>query len=252
MPRARNPNRDKAYQIWLEHKGTITNRQLAEMLGENEKVIAVWKQRDKWNVVQQTNESCTTNKITKKRGAPKGSKNALGNDGGPPENNQNATKHGFFRRIFPDDEETLAIIDEIQIKKPIDILWENIIIQYTAIARAQKIMFVNDQDDMTKWIKKQRTMGENVTETEFEIQFSWEKQANFLQAQSRAISTLQNQIKKYEEMLPNSLENEEQRLRIEKLKAELSNMTGEDEDDNITSLAEIIKLSAEMVKKNES
>lgn len=61
MPRERNPNRDKAYKIWLEHNGDITNRQIAEMLGENEKVIAVWKQRDKWNVVQQSpDESCTT------------------------------------------------------------------------------------------------------------------------------------------------------------------------------------------------
>lgn len=61
MPRERNPNREKAHQIWIEHKGDITNRQIAEMLGENEKVIAVWKQRDRWNVVQQSDESCTTN-----------------------------------------------------------------------------------------------------------------------------------------------------------------------------------------------
>lgn len=87
MPRERNPNRDKAYKIWLEHNGDITNRQIAEMLGENEKVIAVWKQRDKWNVVQQSpDESCTT----KKRGAPKGNKNAAGNGGGAPPGNKNA------------------------------------------------------------------------------------------------------------------------------------------------------------------
>lgn len=87
MPRERNPNRDKAYKIWLEHNGDITNRQIAEMLGENEKVIAVWKQRDKWNVVQQSSdESCTT----KKRGAPKGNKNAAGNGGGAPPGNKNA------------------------------------------------------------------------------------------------------------------------------------------------------------------
>lgn len=63
MPRERNPNRDKSYQIWLEHKGDISNRRIAELLGENEKVIAVWKQRDKWNVVQQSKESCTTNGV---------------------------------------------------------------------------------------------------------------------------------------------------------------------------------------------
>ncbi|WP_246020980.1 phage terminase small subunit-related protein [Paenibacillus lentus] len=62
MARARDPNRDHAKEIWLEHGGDITNRRIAEMLGVDEKKIAVWKQRDKWNVVQQ------------KRGAPKGNK----------------------------------------------------------------------------------------------------------------------------------------------------------------------------------
>ena len=60
MPRARNPNRDKAYQIYKEHGGAITNRDLAALLNEDEKVVAVWKSRDKWNVVQQSKESCTT------------------------------------------------------------------------------------------------------------------------------------------------------------------------------------------------
>ena len=70
MPRQRSPNRDKAYDIWKEHKGNITNRQIAEQLGENEKTIAVWKQRDKWavekNVVKQKKKSCTTKQNNKK------------------------------------------------------------------------------------------------------------------------------------------------------------------------------------------
>lgn len=70
LPRQRSPNRDKAYDIWKEHKGNITNRQIAEQLGENEKTIAVWKQRDKWagekNVVQQKKKSCTTKQNNKK------------------------------------------------------------------------------------------------------------------------------------------------------------------------------------------
>lgn len=58
MPRVRNPNRDRAAEIYREHGGNITNRKIAEILGEDEKVIAVWKQRDKkaWglDVVQQS------------------------------------------------------------------------------------------------------------------------------------------------------------------------------------------------------
>lgn len=34
--------------------------QLAEMLDEDARVIAVWKQRDKWNVVQQTIKRVTS------------------------------------------------------------------------------------------------------------------------------------------------------------------------------------------------
>lgn len=71
MPRERSPNRDKAFEIYKEHNGNIENREIAKILGENEKVIAVWKQRDKWNeklnVVQQINESCTTKIKRKKR-----------------------------------------------------------------------------------------------------------------------------------------------------------------------------------------
>lgn len=63
----------------------------------------------------------------------KGNKNSIGNSGGfAPKGNQNASKHGFFSRIFPNDEETHDILNEIQIKKPFDILWENIQIQYLA------------------------------------------------------------------------------------------------------------------------
>lgn len=41
MPRQRSPNRDKAFEIYKEHKGNITNREIASILNEDEKVIAV-------------------------------------------------------------------------------------------------------------------------------------------------------------------------------------------------------------------
>lgn len=87
MARARDPNRDRALEIWQEHGGNITNRQIAEQLGVDEKKIAVWKQRDKWNVVQQTNSNVVQQK---KRGAPKGNKNAIGNSSGAPAGNKRA------------------------------------------------------------------------------------------------------------------------------------------------------------------
>ncbi|MCP3763889.1 terminase small subunit [Domibacillus sp. A3M-37] len=64
MARRRDPKRDEAFRIWKQHKGEITNRAIADQLGIDEKKIAVWKQRDKWNVVQQTKKNVVQQKKT--------------------------------------------------------------------------------------------------------------------------------------------------------------------------------------------
>jgi len=80
MPRPRNPNRDKAYELFELHNGNIENRRIADNVGEDEKKIAVWKIRDKWvdrlkkkdvvqhssDVVQQTGKCRTTKRAKKK------------------------------------------------------------------------------------------------------------------------------------------------------------------------------------------
>lgn len=148
-----------------------------------------------------------------------------GKSTGPPLANKNAQKHGFYAKIFPDDEETQSIVAEIQIKSPIEILWEQIVIQYTAIARAQKIMWVKDREDETT-TKVGYQSGKIIGE-KWEVQHAWDKQANFLTAQSRAIQTLERLIGRYEQLLAKDLETEEQQLRMEKLKAEITRLRGD-------------------------
>ena len=221
MPRNRNPNRDKAFEIYKSHKGNITNREIAKLLNEDEKVIAVWKSRDKWNVVQQSFKCCTT----RKRGGQVGNKNAEGHGGtGPPEN-KNAEKHGFFSRHLP--KETFSIIQEIEQKSQLDILWENIQIAYAAIIRAQQIMYVRDKKDMTT-TKIQHKNGENVIEERWEVQQAWDKQATFLKAQARAQAELRSLIKQYDEMLHKNwdMATEGQRNRIKLLKVQTEKMQG--------------------------
>ena len=207
MPRERSPNRDKAFEIYKEHGGKITNRAIADMLG-----------KDKWdeqlNGVLQTKERSTP----KRHGAPPGNKNAAGH--GAPARNKNAEKHGFFSKYLPP--ETLEIMQAIEGKSPLDILWDQIMIQYTAIIRAQQIMYVRDRADMTK---EQTLSGD--TSDAWEVQQAWDKQANFLQAQSKAMTALNGMIKQYEDMLKKDLATEEQRARIDKLKAETGRLTGE-------------------------
>ncbi|RFB07661.1 hypothetical protein DZB88_30270 [Bacillus sp. OE] len=218
MARQRSPNRDRAKEIYINNNGDITNKSIAELLGEKEKTVSNWKSRDKWesNVVLQTNECSTTNK----RGAQKKNQNALGNKGGSaPKRNSNAVSHGFFRKHFPEDVADLAA--EIMEKNPIDMLWENITIQYTAIIRAQRLMFVKDQEDISREVKKETDMG-----TEYEIQFAWDKHANFLNAQSRAMSTLSSLIRDFDKLA--NIDDERRaklnlmNAQIDKLKADIN------------------------------
>lgn len=201
-------------------------KDIAEKHDVSVNTVKSWKTRYKWDRkgVHTNNEKLRTQKKT---GAPINNKNAVGNSGnknpkwgnknavghGPPKGNDNAVTHGFFRKHFPEDVADLAA--EIMEKNPIDMLWENITIQYTAIIRAQRLMFVKDQEDTSREIKKETDMG-----TEYEIQFAWDKHATFLNAQSRAMSTLVGLIEKYDKLA----NTEEQKLRIEKLKKEIASI----------------------------
>lgn len=62
LPKCRSKNRDKAFEIYKEHNGEITNRKIAELLGEKENTISNWKCRDKWNAVLQKNDCSTAKK----------------------------------------------------------------------------------------------------------------------------------------------------------------------------------------------
>lgn len=162
----------------------------------------------------------------KKRGAPIGNKNATG-----PPGNKHAEKFGFFSKYLP--EETRELIEEIQTKDEIDILWEQISIQYAAIIRAQRVMYVKDKEEMIKEIKKEEYTADGDSKLEYEFQFAWDRQATFLNAQSRAMSELRSLIKQYDSMVNNNLElvTEEQRLRIEKLKAEVGKLSNKQDND---------------------
>lgn len=179
-----------------------------------------WVKRHGWSAEKKRRNEKGAHK--KKRGAPLNNKNAVGNKGGAaPKGNKNAETHGFFSKYLP--EEAFAIMQEIQVKDPLDLLWENIVIQYTAIIRAQRIMYVKDQDDKT--VERVGHRSGKVRGEEWEVQQAWDKQANFLQAQSRAMKTLESMIRQYNELLKSSLATEEQQLRIKKMEAEIDKIT---------------------------
>ena len=174
--------------------------------------IKRWAYKDKW--IQKND--------TKKTTETKQPRQRKINLGGAPIKNINAVKHGLFAKYLP--AETLELVGAIETMSPIDILWENICLKYAAIIRSQKIMYVKDADDFTARVVAE---GKGMA---YQYNEAYDKQATFLTAQSRAMGTLMNLIKQYEEMCNSELATEEQKLRIEKLKKEINNGA----DDKIT------------------
>ncbi|MEH6988136.1 phage terminase small subunit [Cytobacillus firmus] len=129
--------------------------------------------------------------------------------------NKVAEKHGLFSKFLPRD--TLEIMESLNERSPTDLLWNQIQIQYAAIIRAQRIMFVENKDDITKALKKKKdsNFGE---EREWEYQFAWDKHANFLNAQSRAMGELRSLIKQFDEM---AHIHDERRLKVELMRANI-------------------------------
>lgn len=239
MPKVRNPDRIKAEEIYLNNKGNIELVKIAKKLKRPPGTIRGWKNKDKWDdklngTFQENNEKDTERSKRKKRkkGGQPGNKNAVGH--GAPKRNKNAETHGLFTKYLP--EETLELIEDIQTISIIDILWDQIMIQYAAIIRSQKIMYVESKNEMIKELKKKKEYdGETASssELEYEFQFAWDRQAVYLQAQSRAMAELRNMISKYDELCKSDMVTEEQRLRIEKLKVDIDKIKEDKGDKNI-------------------
>lgn len=222
MGRARDPNRDKAFEIYSENNGNIELVEIAERLGVSAGTVRGWKSKDKWELkIKGTFQKKNTERSKKPRGAPKGSKNALGH--GAPKGNTNALKHGLFAKYLP--QEVYEIAQELSDKQPIDILWENITLTYANLLHAQRILFVQDVEDSDTFVTSTCKAG-----TGYEHHTAWDKQGKALAAIARAQSELKSMIKTYDELTRSPLVTEEQRLRIDNLKAQLGS---DDEDDTV-------------------
>lgn len=107
MARQRNPNRDKAKELWLKSGGSMKLKDIAAELGVAENAVRKWKSEDKWEKERsdKTKRNAPKKKNTPKKphGAPIGNQNAVGNaGGGAPLGNTNALKHGGYSSIFWD------------------------------------------------------------------------------------------------------------------------------------------------------
>ncbi|AKQ71762.1 MULTISPECIES: phage terminase small subunit [Bacillus] len=228
---------EKHIQAQKDYVKGMKYKDLAEKYGVSVNTIKSWKRRHGWE--RKKGAPSEKSVHTKKVGAPPGNINALGNNGGAPKGNQNAKTHGFFSKFLP--EETLEIMEEIQERSTTDMIWDQIQIQYAAIIRAQRIMFVQDKDDIAKELKKTKE-SDLSSEEEFEIQFAWDRHATFLNAQSRAMGELRSLIKQFDALAHGEderrLKLDQMRLNIEKTKAEIERLN---DDENDSTFEIIIK-----------
>lgn len=180
--------------------------------------IRSWKNRYQWDC----NVAKKKRNVAKHRGGQKGNRNAAGH--GAPKKNKNAEKYGFFSKYLP--EETREIFLAIEQADPLDLLWHQIQIAYTAIIRAQKIAYVKDRNDKT--VEKVEEKDGNVIGERWEVQQAWDKQNEFLKAQARAQAELRSMIKQYDEMLHKDWEmaSEEQRSRIDVMRKKADEANG--------------------------
>lgn len=208
--------------------------EIASALGKPEGTVRRWKHTQGWDKSErsETDESERSGSKKKKHGGQPGNKNAVGH--GAPKGNQNARKHGLFSRYLPG--ETLEIFHALDDTDPLDLMWDQIKLAYSAIIRAQPIMFVTDKDDKT--VEK---VGESAGDTwseKWEVQEAWDKQANFLKSQAKAQAELRYMIKQYDELLHKrwDLATKEQKARIEQMKAkteQIRNGSNPEEDEGV-------------------
>ncbi|MBR0592396.1 phage terminase small subunit [Bacillus pumilus] len=207
-------------------------KDLAEKYGVSINTIKSWKKRHGW---ERKKGAPTKKSVHTKKGGQPGNKNAVGNSGGAPARNQNAKTHGFYSKHMP--VEAFEIMQDIQGFSPVDLLWEQIQIQFTAIVRAQKIMFVENKDEMIKELKKKKSVvsdSTDIEEEEYEFQFAWDRHATFLNAQSRAMAELRSLIKQFEGLAHEEderrLKLKQMRLNIDRTKAEVERLTDNKEN----------------------
>lgn len=217
-------NWELAYE---DYNNGMKYKEIAEKYNVTLNTVKSWKTRH-WNKigVHTKDKECVHTK--RKRGGQPGNKNATG-----PPGNKHAEKHGFYSKWLP--EETQQIIGEMPTNE-LETLWMNIQLQFAAIIRAQKLMYVIDQDDKT--VEKVEHKGGNVIGDRWEVQQAWDKQATFMNAQSRAMKTLESMIKNYTELLHQNWDvaSEEQKARLELLQAQKKKLEMDDNEKDDTVL----------------
>lgn len=189
----------------LDYRRGMSLRDIARKYDVEINTIKTWRSRYGW---------------AREKNPFLGNQYAKGNRGGAPKGNTNRAQHGLFTKFIP--EETLEAMEALIEKDPLDILWDQIRLQYAAILRSQSIMFVQSKDELVKI--ESRIKEGDFKEIQYEIQFAWDRQATFLNAQSRAMAELRSTIRQYVDM---TYDDDERKMKLRLMQANLRKVKAE-------------------------
>lgn len=217
----------------VDYNEGMKYKDIALKYGVSMNTVKSWKSRHNWNRDKDALKEKGVH--TKERGgAPPGNEFAKGNSGGAPAGNQNARTHGLFSKFLNDD--ALEIMDIIDQQTPADIAWDLVKIQYTAIIRSQKVMWVRDNLDHLD-DKSGESWGEGGGSESRKVAYAYEQQAAFLASQSRAMSELRYAIKNF---LDISDAFDERRKKIEIMDANLDKIKADTKKEGNDKVATVI------------
>lgn len=174
MPRARSPNRDKAFQLWIDSQGRKSLQDIAAELGVTPEQVRSWKHADKWDA-RTKKVAAPDGKghvVKRKQGGQLGNRNAVGNNGGAPVGNKNNFRHGAYERVMlgllgADDaeiftDEETGLIVELELRQTLAALNVKEVRLMRHIANVQKIVDAQkEQDDFLAAESEEHRTGDD-------------------------------------------------------------------------------------------
>ena len=148
--------------------------------------------------------------------------------------NRAAMIHGLRSKFFYDEQ--IEIMEALQEFDVVDQLWLQIEISFSAIVRAQKIMWVEDQFDHLKEVSSEMS-GDSIDKTDYKVVYAHERFESYIKAQTRAFAEHRSLVKQFMDMTTEDderrLKLEQMQLNIDKTKAEINEMNDVNKEDKV-------------------
>lgn len=198
--------KDKAFCMYLNSGGKMTKKEIAQLLGVTVRTVFNWSSKDSWDSMLGV---LTEKDLSKPDGIAQAS----------------------VLELLP--KQTAQIMSVIEQSSAVDILWQNILLQYAAIIRAQQLMHVEGENILS--IEKRHIDENEISASEWENITPWDRYKTFLETQSKAMSVLTNMLNKFEDYKRKGLVNEELSAKIDIIRYKANELTHDIGDIKVVS-----------------